>query len=150
MQKEKLSANWLAYVEVKGPYGENYDPALGTLFGWAAQQGLQGGQCIFVYLDDVENTPPQECRTRVGITVPEGTQTDGAIALTHLPGGDYATLRKQVTDKTQYGMYWQQLHQEIAADNHIQFDYERPCFELYHSVDEENDICDTSFCIPVK
>ncbi|MBD8511456.1 GyrI-like domain-containing protein [Photobacterium sp. 2_MG-2023] len=150
MQKEKLSANWLAYVEVQGPYGENYDPALSTLFGWAAQQGLQGGRCIFVYLDDVEKTPPQECRTRVGITVPESTQVEGPIALTHLPGGDYATLRKQVTDKTQYGRYWQQLHQEIAEETKMQFDDERPCFELYHSVDEANDICDTSFCIPVK
>ncbi|KDM91144.1 AraC family transcriptional regulator [Photobacterium galatheae] len=150
MQKETLAAGWLAYVEVTGPYGENYKPALQTLFSWAGKKGLEGGQCIFVYLDDVETTSPQDCRTRVGVTVPEGTSTDGVIALMHLPGGEYATLRKQVTDESQYAPYWQQLNQELSAVSSLSIDGERPCFELYHSVDEENDICDTSFCIPVK
>lgn len=150
MEKETLAAAWLAYVEVTGPYGENYEPALQTLFSWAGQHGVEDGQCIFVYLDDVETTPAQKCRTRVGMTVPEGTVTGGAVALMHLPGGEYATLREKVTDKSQYGAYWQQLNQELAAVSSLSFDGERPCFELYHSVDEEKDICDTSFCMPVK
>ncbi|MDO6706856.1 GyrI-like domain-containing protein [Photobacterium sp. 1_MG-2023] len=150
MQKEQLASCWLAYVEVKGPYGDNYQPALETLFLWAGKHGLSGGQCIFVYMDDVETTPPQDCRTRVGLSVPEGTHVEGSIETMFLPGGDYATLRKMITDSSQYPQYWQQLQQEIAETGDYQFDVERPCFELYHSVDEENDICDTSICIAVK
>ena len=56
-----------------GPYGEGYDAVCHRLHQWAAPRGLEGGEWIFIYHDNPEVTPPAQCRTDIGISVPVGT-----------------------------------------------------------------------------
>ena len=73
MNTVEMDARTLAYIRVTGPYGEGYDAVCHRLHQWAAPRGLEGGEWIFIYHDNPEVTPPAQCRTDIGISVPVGT-----------------------------------------------------------------------------
>lgn len=70
MKTIEMDARTLAYVRVTGPYGEGYDAVCNRLHQWAATRGLEQGEWIFIYHDNPEVTPPAQCRTDIGVTVP--------------------------------------------------------------------------------
>lgn len=148
MKTELLNARHLAYIRVTGPYGENYEPASGKLYQWAGANGLQNGQCLFIYHDNPEVTPADKCRTDICLTVPEGTEVGNGIELMGLPGGSYATIRETVTEKSQYAQFWQELMDQVVASG-FECD-DRPCFELYHSYNPETNVADVSFYTAIK
>ncbi|OLQ71159.1 AraC family transcriptional regulator [Photobacterium proteolyticum] len=148
MKTELFEERCLAYVRVTGPYGENYEPALGKLYQWAGAKGLQDGQCIFIYHDNPEATPADKCRTDICLTVPEGTDGSQGIEVKKLPAGSYASIRETVTEQSQYGTFWESLMEQIVASG-LEVE-DRPCFELYHSYNPETRVADVSFCEPIK
>ncbi|MGR5149594.1 AraC family transcriptional regulator [Photobacterium alginatilyticum] len=148
MKTELFEERWLAYVRVTGPYGENYEPALGKLYQWAGARGLQDGQCIFIYHDNPEATPADKCRTDICLTVPKGTDGSQGIEVKKLPAGSYASIRETVTEQSQYGTFWESLMEQIVASG-LEVE-DRPCFELYHSYNPETRVADVSFCEPIK
>jgi AraC family transcriptional regulator len=148
MKTEHFEEKNLAYIRVTGPYGEGYDVASERLYGWAGPMGLAEGESIFIYHDNPELTPADKCRTDVCLAIPAGVTPPAGIELQTLPAGSYANLRKLVTDKSQYALYWQQLMSQVV-DAELTVD-NRPCFELYHSYDLKTHHADVSFCISIK
>ncbi|UXI04148.1 GyrI-like domain-containing protein [Photobacterium sp. TY1-4] len=148
MKTEHFEQRCLVSIRVTGPYGENYQPALGKLYQWAGAKGLADGQCLFIYHDNPEVTPAQQCRTDICLTVPEGTEGGQGIEIQTLPAGGYASIRETVTEQRQYGEYWQVLMEAIVASQ-LEID-DRPCFELYHSYDEQTHVADVSFYTAIK
>ncbi|MDO6765250.1 GyrI-like domain-containing protein [Agarivorans sp. 1_MG-2023] len=148
MKTEHFDQKTLAYVRVTGPYGEGYDVATEKLYGWAGPLGLAKGESIFIYHDNPELTPADKCRTDVCLAVPSDVNPPAGIELQTLPSGQYASIRKTVTENSQYALFWQQLmtqvvKTELTVDN-------RPCFELYHHYDMDSHHADVSFCTSVK
>lgn len=148
MERKELEPATLAYIRVTGPYGENYEPAVGKLYQWAGAAGVADATCIFIYHDNPELTPLEKCRTDICLMVPENVKISGDIELQAFAGGEYATTRKTITDKQQYGSAWND-HISQIVELGIEMD-DRPCFELYHSYDAQKDISDVSFCSAIK
>ncbi|WP_039460987.1 AraC family transcriptional regulator, partial [Photobacterium gaetbulicola] len=138
----------LACIRVKGPYGENYEPAVDLLYRWAGENGLQGGQCLFIYHDDPDKTEPAQCRTDICLTVPVNTVTGDKVFLQVLPAGKYCTRRVIVRHKSDYPENWKTLEKEVKSAGFVMD--ERPCFKLYHSYDIETHVADVGFYLAVK
>lgn len=140
----------VAYVRVTGPYGEGYDKACETLFRWAGPEGLAGGDTLFIYHDNPEMVPEEQCRTDVCLVVPEGTQPPSAagIEFQYVPAGRYATMRKMITDYKDFAPAWDELMSQVVES---EFELEdRPCFEYYHAADPSKPEFDTTFFTAVK
>lgn len=148
MERKQFEPATLAYVRVTGPYGKNYEPALDKLYQWAAAEGVSESTCIFIYHDNPEITPSDKCRTDIGLLISKPVTTSGDIELQPFTGGEYGTLRKTITDKSQYGPAWNE-HISQIVELGLEMD-NRPCFELYHSYDNQKDIADVSFCSALK
>lgn len=148
MKTVEMDARTLAYIRVTGPYGEGYDAVCHRLHQWAAPRGLEGGEWIFIYHDNPEVTPPAQCRTDIGISVPVGTLGAGEVEIQLIPAGRYAQSRYLITDRSQYGERWQEHIGDIVAAG-LAFG-DGPCFELYHSVSNDPLRDDVSFCSSVR
>ncbi|MFQ2661311.1 GyrI-like domain-containing protein [Aeromonas caviae] len=148
MNTVEMDARTLAYIRVTGPYGEGYDAVCHRLHQWAAPRGLEGGEWIFIYHDNPEVTPPAQCRTDIGISVPVGTLGAGEVEIQLIPAGRYAQSRYLITDRSQYGERWQEHIGDIVAAG-LAFGA-GPCFELYHSVSNDPLRDDVSFCSSVR
>ncbi|EQB2604812.1 AraC family transcriptional regulator [Aeromonas salmonicida] len=148
MKTIEMDARTLAYIRVTGPYGEGYDPVCGRLHQWASARGLAQGEWIFIYHDNPEVTPPAQCRTDIGVTVPAGTVGAGEVEIQLIPAGRYAQSRYLITDRSQYGPRWQEHVGDIVAAG-LAFG-DGPCFELYHSVSNDPLRDDVSFCSSVQ
>ena len=148
MNTVEMDARTLAYIRVTGPYGEGYDAVCHRLHQWAAPRGLEGGEWIFIYHDNPEVTPPAQCRTDIGISVPVGTRGAGEVEIQHIPAGRYAQSRYLITDRSQDGERWQEHIGDIVAAG-LAFG-DGPCFELYHSVSNDPLRDDVSFCSSVR
>ncbi|MFQ2450566.1 GyrI-like domain-containing protein [Aeromonas caviae] len=148
MNTIEMDARTLAYIRVTGPYGEGYDAVCHRLHQWAAPRGLEGGEWIFIYHDNPEVTPPAQCRTDIGISVPVGTLGAGEVEIQLIPAGRYAQSRYLITDRSQYGERWQEHIGDIVAAG-LAFG-DGPCFELYHSVSNDPLRDDVSFCSSVR
>ncbi|MBS2784155.1 AraC family transcriptional regulator [Aeromonas salmonicida] len=148
MKTIEMDARTLAYIRVTGPYGEGYDPVCGQLHQWASTRGLAQGEWIFIYHDNPEVTPPAQCRTDIGVTVPAGTVGAGEVEIQLIPAGRYAESRYLITDRSQYGPRWQEHVGDIVAAG-LAFG-DGPCFELYHSVSNDPLRDDVSFCSSVQ
>ncbi len=148
MNTVEMDARTLAYIRVTGPYGEGYDAVCHRLHQWAAPRGLEGGEWIFIYHDNPEVTPPAQCRTDIGISVPVGTLGAGEVEIQLIPAGRYAQSRYLITDRSQYGERWQEHIGDIVAAG-LAFG-DGPCFELYHSVSNDPLRDDVSFCSSVR
>ena len=148
MKTIEMDSRTLAYIRVTGPYGEGYDPVCGQLHQWASARGLAQGEWIFIYHDNPEVTPPAQCRTDIGVTVPAGTVGAGEVEIQLIPAGRYAQSRYLITDRSQYGPRWQEHVGDIVAAG-LAFG-DGPCFELYHSVSNDPLRDDVSFCSSVQ
>ena len=148
MKSVKIAQTYLAFIRVTGPYGENYEPAVDQVYRWAGENGLQGGQCLFIYHDDPDKTEPAKCRTDICLTVPAATLPSGEVDIQILPEGKYCTHRDIVRQKADYAEYWEALKQR-AKQAGLELD-QRPCFELYHSYDIETHVADVGFYLAIK
>ncbi len=148
MEIKTFESSQIAYLRVTGPYGENYDPALGKLYSWAGPEGLADNTSIFIYHDNPEITAAENCRTDLCLMIDESITPPQGIEVKNFTGGKYATVRKTITDKSQYGSTWDELIAQVV-DQGLDTD-DRPCFELYHHYDLEKGHADVSFCTAIK
>ncbi|WP_295891856.1 GyrI-like domain-containing protein [uncultured Vibrio sp.] len=148
MEIQTFEPSLLAYVRVNGPYGENYEPAIGKLYGWAGPHGFAGNANIFIYHDNPEITPDEKCRTDICLFVDEHASPNNGIETQSFPGGKYGVMRTTITDKSQYASTWDSLMSQIVQQG-IESD-DRPCFELYHSYDQQTGEADVSFCTAIR
>ena len=148
MEIKTFEASQIAYVRVTGPYGENYAPAAGKLYGWAGPNGLAENTSIFIYHDNPEITPADNCRTDICLMIDDGVTPPNGIELKAFTGGKYATIRRVITHKSQYSQAWDELIAQVVEQG-LETD-ERPCFELYHHYDPQTEHSDVSFCTALK
>ncbi|MGY0597109.1 helix-turn-helix domain-containing protein [Vibrio sp. JZG10] len=78
----------------------------------------------------------------------EDTEVPKGIELQDFPGGQYAVMRQQITEFSQYPKAWDDLMSKVVESG-IENDC-RPCFELYHSYDPQTHHADVSFCTAIK
>ncbi|MFH4488770.1 AraC family transcriptional regulator [Vibrio diabolicus] len=148
METQNFDKAKLAYIRVNGPYGKGYEEPSSRLYQWAGIKGLAGNTCIFIYHDNPEITPDEKCRTDICLMVPEDTEVPKGIELQDFPGGQYAVMRQQITEFSQYPKAWDDLMSKVVESG-IENDC-RPCFELYHSYDPQTHHADVSFCTAIK
>ncbi|MHC6800635.1 AraC family transcriptional regulator [Vibrio antiquarius] len=148
METQNFDKAKLAYIRVNGPYGKGYEEPSGRLYQWAGIKGLAGNTCIFIYHDNPEITPDEKCRTDICLMVPEDTEVPKGIELQDFPGGQYAVMRQQITEFSQYPKAWDDLISKVVESG-IENDC-RPCFELYNSYDPQTHHADVSFCTAIK
>ncbi|KFK57664.1 AraC family transcriptional regulator, partial [Vibrio vulnificus] len=99
------------------------------------------------YHDKPEITPADKCRTDICLLNCEKAEGNGEIEIKDFPGGEYAFIRKTITDNAQYATAWDELMAQLV-ERGLESD-ERPCFELYHSYDPKTQHADVSFCTAV-
>ncbi|PKF48951.1 AraC family transcriptional regulator [Enterovibrio nigricans] len=148
METQHFNASKLAYVRVVGPYGQGYEEPCGRLYQWAGAKGFAANTCIFIYHDNPEITPDDKCRTDICLMVGNETEVPTGIELQDFPGGTYCTIRRTISDSSEYAPAWDELMSGVIeagleSEN-------RPCFELYHSVSKDPCIADVTFCTAVK
>ncbi|USD62654.1 AraC family transcriptional regulator [Vibrio sp. SCSIO 43140] len=148
MEIRMIESGQLAFVRVTGPYGNNYEPAVGKLYSWAGPNGLAAQTNVFIYHDNPEITPAEKCRTDIGLLLDSSVDTPAGIEMTEFEGGKYACIRKTITEKSQYSTAWEELMAQVV-EQQLETD-ERPCFELYHSYDIQTNVADVSFCTAIK
>lgn len=107
---------------------------------WAGAKGLFSAETVFLssYVNDPCDTPLDELKLDVCISIPEGTDVDDAeIQEKRLPGGSYAVMHAELTGPAEYETAW-----KLIVDWVEQSDYERdasrPCYELYLNNPEEH------------
>jgi len=141
----------LAYVRVFGSYGEGYSEVLSQLRQWAVSHDLAKANWLFIYRDDPQLTPAQQCRTDIALVLPDDaalTAADDQIRFCEFAGGCYSSMREQIWQSAGYANAWAIMLQQVN-DSRLETD-QRPYFERYHSYDQENGVADVSFCVATK
>jgi len=94
----------LAAVDHQGDY-QRIDRAFDRVFTWAATRGLVGPatRSIGIYYDDPDSVPQKELRSKAGLTIDSGTETEGEVRPAEIPSvlcasvlhkGPYAELER--------------------------------------------------------
>ncbi|MCM0756110.1 AraC family transcriptional regulator [Desulfovibrio aminophilus] len=88
---ETLPERRVAGVRHTGPY-KDCEPAWNTLCAWAGPRGLLTPATLFIGIcyDDPQATAPEAIRYDAAIPVGPEVQSEGAITVQTIPGGDYA------------------------------------------------------------
>jgi AraC family transcriptional regulator len=69
----------LACIDVKGHYEEVLSPGFARLMAWAAPKGIVRGPPLGIYLDSPQDTPREECRSKLGVPVSEDAREEGEV-----------------------------------------------------------------------
>jgi len=141
----------VAYVRKIGPYGkETCEQAFCELMQWAGPRGYVGsGPMLGVYWDNPEVTPPEKCRVDACVGVPEGTATEGSVALQTISGGPYGVCHFELTADN-FQQAWEDAFAWIVSTGQECDD--KPCYEVYHNNAAEHPEGKWIFdiCIPLK
>ena len=141
----------VAYIRKLGPYGkETCGQAFGELMQWAGPRGYaSSGEMLGVYWDNPEVTPPEKCRVDACVSVPPGTETEGAVDVQTISGGPYAVCHFEISADS-FQQAWEDAFAWLVRSGH-ECD-EKPCYELYHNTAEEHPEGKWIFdiCIPLK
>ncbi|MCD8547087.1 MAG: AraC family transcriptional regulator [Aeromonadaceae bacterium] len=138
----------LAYIRVVGPYAQTMPAGFERLGRWSQERGLCDGDWLALYWDNPEQTPEEQLRADVALSVPDGTQVGGEVQLQSLPAGTYACYRCRVTDGD-FASPWQALFSQWLPDSGYQ-PAEGPCFEQYLNDGRESGIWELNIFTPVK
>jgi AraC family transcriptional regulator len=127
---KKLKPMRVAFVRHVGPYNE-VRAAWDKLCASLGAQGMLGGDTKFVGVcyDDPEVTPPEKIRYDACVTVDEGFQPQGDIAVQTLSGGDYA-VTTHIGPYDKLGQTYAKLYGQWIAQSGRELRSE-PCLEFY-------------------
>jgi AraC family transcriptional regulator len=107
-------------------------------------------QFLAVYHDSPEITEEAKLRSDACITVPDGTEVGGDVALGTIPGGTFAVGHFEM-DVEEYGAAWDKLMCDYLPESGYQPD-DGKCYELYlndpKQHPENKHIVD--ICLPVR
>jgi AraC family transcriptional regulator len=135
---KNINARRLAVLEHRGDPKKLGD-SVSKLVSWAkAQPGSltpKAGESFGFAYSDPKETPPEDFRFDLGITVPDGVKIEGEIIEKLLPSGRYAVAaykssRENISD-TVYGLYrdWLPQSNEELGD--------LPCIFCYYNFEHE-------------
>lgn len=91
---EKRKATTLAYLEYTGPYDRiPFEDYIRRLYEWVkTKKIIPGFYPMGIYYSDPKITPPEKCRTDIGIMVKGNPKPEGDIKIRKLPAMTVATL----------------------------------------------------------
>jgi len=91
---EKRKATNLAYIEHRGPYDKvPWEKYIEGLYRWAKEQKVMPGfYPMAIYNDDPEKTPPEQCRSDIGITFKGRAKEQGVVKIRKMPAMKVATI----------------------------------------------------------
>ncbi len=141
----------VAYVRKMGPYGKEIcEQAFAELGQWAGPRGYTAsGVCLAVYWDNPEVTAAEKCRVDACVSVPQGTKTEGQVALQIIRGGSYGVCHFEI-QSDEFPQAWEDAFAWLVSSGY-ECD-ESPSYELYHNDATEHPqgkwIVD--ICIPLK
>ena len=139
---EELVERKVAFVSYTGNYMGNpkiFAELFDKLCGWAGPKGLITTESVFLssYQDDPNNTPPDELKLDLCMSVPNETEVVGEIQKKVLPGGKYVVMHAELVGPEEYGSAWDAVVEWIK-ENHYEVDMSRPSYEIYLNNPEEH------------
>lgn len=91
---EKRKPVKLAYIEHVGSYGAiPFDDYIPRLYGWAKKARVRPGMyTLGIFHDMPDRTPPERCRSEIGIPITGEAAAEGDIRIKEIPEMDVAAL----------------------------------------------------------
>lgn len=126
---KKRKATDIAYIEHEGaygdiPFGEYYD----RLYSWArANRARPGFRPFAVYLNDPNETPEDELKTRLAISIGRTAGGEGEVKVGSLPEMEVATVKHKGTPE-EYGATYARLLEWVDQNG---YEVTRPPMEVY-------------------
>jgi AraC family transcriptional regulator len=92
---KKIKPYKLAYIEHVGDYGNiPFDKYVSQLYGWAKEKRIRPGfRPLGIYYDNPEHTPPEKCRSEIGIPIHGAPESGGNIKIKDMPPMEVATIK---------------------------------------------------------
>jgi len=145
MTIETITGQKIAYKRNIGPYGPNNAALMESMKEWAKEKGLLGRCSIYGIAYDEPDTPPEECRYDVAVTIENEDVLDDSVIPGQIPDGKYAVF---TVKHTTYGieLFWKTVFTQLE-NNALVFDGVRPIMERYRM--ELISIGECEFCVPV-
>ena len=91
---ELRRATNLAYLEHQGPYDKvPWEDYIKRLYDWAkGQKVMPGFYPLAIYHDDPEKTPPEKCRSDIGITFKGRAKEEAGVKIKKISAMKVATI----------------------------------------------------------
>lgn len=119
----------LAYMEHVGDYGSiPYDKYFSQLYGWAKEKKARPGfRPIGIYYDTPEQTPPERCRSEIGIPTRGMPISEGNIKIKEMPAMEVAII-KHAGPAKEYSKTYGILNEWMAQTG---YEWAGPAMEVY-------------------
>ena len=133
-----------------GPYNE-VGPCFDRLFAWAASIGARPGRCLMLSHDDPEFVPPERLRSDACLELETEISPPPGFAFDSVGAGRHAVY-------THRGSYdgiaaaFQRLFEAWLPGSGEEFDFERPCMEVFRNSPADTAPSDllTDLCVPLR
>ena len=126
---EKTKPVTLAYVEHRGSYDEiPFQKYMEKLYGWAKEKHIRPGLfSIGIYYDSPDRTPPEKCRSEIGIPIYGEVEPEDDIRIKEVPSMEVATISHK-GPSSDYPKTYDALSKWIAENG---YEWVGPSFETY-------------------
>lgn len=141
----------VAYIAHTGSYMKvPYDELFGKLYGWAKQNKVRPGfKALGIFMDNPEKTPPEQCRSEIGISIyGDGPETD-RIKVKTLPDMEVAVMKFK-GESEDYMKAYNEIGEWTEANG---YEWAGPCIEEYTKKPKVKDgktIMFANIQVPVK
>ncbi len=119
----------LAYIEHTGDYGAiPYDKYFEQLYAWIKEKNVRPGfKPLGIFHDNPEQTPPEECKSEIGIPIVGEVEAEGDIKIKELPSMEVAVTKYKGGTKEIQETY-KKLGEWITENG---YEWAGPCMEIY-------------------
>jgi len=119
----------LAYIEHVGDYRNvPFDKYIPQLYGWAKEKKVRPGfRSVGIYYDCPETTPPEKCRSEIGIPVHGTPEPGGEIKIKDVPVMEVAVI-KHAGPAKDYSKTYGALNEWMTQSG---YEWAGPAFEVY-------------------
>jgi effector-binding domain-containing protein len=119
----------LVYIEHVGAYDKiPYDEYFNKLFSWAKEKNAKPGfKSLGIFHDNPEKTPPESCKSEIGIPILGNPEPEGEIRVKELPAMNVAVY-KHKGPSSEYPQSYGALHQWITQNG---YEITGPTLEVY-------------------
>ena len=126
---EKTKPVRLAYVEHIGDYDEiPFQKYMEKLYGWAKEKHIRPGlYSLGIYHDSPDRTPPEKCRSEIGIPIYAEAESERDVRIKDLPAMEVATISHKGT-ASEYPKTYGTLSKWIEENG---YEWAGPSIETY-------------------
>ena len=119
----------LAYIRHVGSYSEiPFDKYISKLYEWAREKKVRPGfRTMGIYHDSPEETPPEKCRSDIGIPIKGDVKPEGEVKIKEMSSMDVAVI-KHKGPASQYSDTYKELSEWIEENG---YEWAGPAMEVY-------------------